>query len=414
MSRKTVPVACCLAVAGGLAVSSAQSPDDPLREKARRLHRDAIVLDGHADMTPFFQMDTKGPEITDPGLSGPGYDPSKDPSKLPPQEHWLSELPSSWSFTERYTAGFLDLPRMREGGLDAQFFSIFMEREQRPGMAIKRSLDYIDSVYELCRKYPKDIALAVSAAQVREIVRSGRIAALIGMEGGHMIEDDLRVLRMYQRLGVRHLTLTHCFNTNWADSSGCGAPVTPEHNGLSPFGREVVAELNRLGMLVDVTHVADKTFYDALAITKAPVIASHSAVDGVKEHRRNMSDDMLRALAKNGGVIQINAVIQYIDPDAPSDSMLPPPGNTPLSVFIDHIAHALKVAGPDHVGIGVDFGYVAPTPVGLRDVSQFENITYELLKRGYDEATIRKVWGENTLRVMAEAEQVAAHMAAAE
>ncbi len=364
-----------LFLAGGL--SDASKAADVPSEAARRLHTRALVVDTHDD-TPQRRVYQ-------------GFDlGARDPR------------------------GHVDIPRLREGGLDAVFFSIWVPSKVTGPEAVKRALRQIDAVREQVRRHPADLELATSAATLRDAVARGRIAALMGMEGGHMIEDDLRVLRMYHRLGVRHLTLTHCFNTNWADSSGCGAPATPEHNGLSPFGREVVAELNRLGMLVDVTHVGDKTFYDALAITRAPVIASHSSVDGVKEHRRNMSDDMLRALARNGGVIQINAVIQYIDPDAPSDSMLPPPGNTPLSVFIDHIAHALKVAGPDHVGLGVDFGYVAPTPVGLRNVSQFENITYELLRRGYDEATIRKVWGENTLRVMAEAERVAAHSAAAE
>jgi membrane dipeptidase len=153
-------------------------------------------------------------------------------------------------------------------------------------------------------------------------------------------------------------------------------------------------------MVVDISHVADKTFYDAIAATRAPVIASHSSVDGVKEHARNMSDDMLRALAKNGGVIQIDAVIRYIDPETRPA--------TPLAAFIDHIVHAVKVAGPDHVGIGIDYGYDAPKPVGLEDCSKFENITYELLKRGMPEDTIRKIWGENTLRVMAEVERVAA------
>ena len=167
----------------------------------------------------------------------------------------------------------------------------------------------------------------------------------------------------------------------------------------------MVKELNRLGIMVDVTHVADSTFYDALEVTQAPVIASHSSVDGIKEHARNMSDDMLRALARNGGVVQINAVIKYIDPVQRPE--------TPLSVFIDHVAHAIKVAGADHVGIGIDYGYTAPAPAGLKDVSQFENVTYELLKRGFDEATIRKVWGENTLRVMAETEKVAARLQAA-
>jgi membrane dipeptidase len=406
MSRKRTLAFTC---AAWYATFAAGAAEDPLREKARRLHRGIIVLDTHADMSALFEKDNAPPRITDPGMAGPGYDPSQDGETRSTSQDWTKAYPPGpWSFGERHQEGFLDLPRMRQGGLNAEFFSIFMQREPRPGMAVKRSLDYIDSVRSLCRRYSKDIALATTAAEVREIVRSGRIAALMGMEGGHMIEDDLRVLRLYHLLGVRYLTLTHCFNTNWADSSGCGAPVKPQHDGLSPFGREVVKELNRLGIMVDVTHVADKTFYDALAVTRAPVIASHSSVDGIKEHARNMSDDMLKALAKNGGVIQINAVIKYIDPAAPSDAPLPAPGNTPLSVFIDHILHALEVAGPDHVGIGIDFGYTAPTPVGLRDVSDFENITYELLKRGVDEGTIKKIWGENTLRVMAAVERVAA------
>jgi microsomal dipeptidase-like Zn-dependent dipeptidase len=220
-----------------------------------------------------------------------------------------------------------------------------------------------------------------------------------------MIEDDLRVLRMYQKLGVRYLTLTHCFNTNWADSSGCGTPVKAEHNGLSPFGKEVVKELNRLGIMVDITHTADKTFYDAIAVSQAPVIASHSSVDAIKEHARNLSDDMLRALAKNGGVVQINCVVKYIDPVAGRE--------TPISVFIDHVAHAIEVAGPDHVGIGLDLSYSAPEPAGLKNVKDMENITYELLKRGFDETTVRKVWGENTLRVMVEVERVASRLQAA-
>lgn len=407
MSRKVAVAvifgACCATLAGS-------APEDSLRERAHRLHRSIIVLDTHADMSALFEKDNQPPQIGDPGMAGSGYDPSRDPGKRTTAQDWTKEYPpGAWSFGERHKEGFLDLPRMREGGLNAEFFSIYMQREPMPGMAVKRSLDYIDSVRSLCRKYSKDVALATTAAEVREIVRSGRIAALMGMEGGHMIEDDLRVLRLYYLLGVRYLTLTHCFNTNWADSSGCGGTqVKAQHNGLSPFGREVVKELNRLGIMVDVTHVADKTFYDALAVTSAPVIASHSSVDAIKEHARNMSDDMLRALARNGGVIQIDAVIKYIDPKAPPDKPLPPPGDTPLSVFIDHILHAVKVAGADHVGIGIDFGYTAPTPVGLRDVSQFENVTYELLKRGVDEGTIRKIWGENTLRVMGAVERVAA------
>jgi membrane dipeptidase len=288
---------------------------------------------------------------------------------------------------------------MRDGALDAEFFAIYMEEEPRPGMAVKRALGQIEAVLTLCEKYPDAIALATTAADVRRIAASGRIAALMGVEGGYMIEDDVRVLRAFHRLGVRYMSLTHSFNTHWADSSGTGEAVPPLHRGLSPFGVEVVKEMNRLGMMVDVSHTADETFYDALEASEAPVIASHSSVDGVKEHARNISDDMLRALAKNGGVIHIDTVIKYIDPEERA--------KTPISVFVDHIAHAIEVAGADHVGLGLDYGYDAPAPEGLEHIGKLGAITYELLKRGYDEDTVRKILGENTLRVMAEVENVA-------
>lgn len=385
-----------------LAVPAGQ-PGDPIRERARRLHRELIVIDAHADLTPFLEKDTMPVLITDPGMAGPAYDAAADPAQQPVVDAWTRTFPPGpWRFSERHPDSYMDLPKLREGSVDAVFFAIYMDREPRPGMAVKRALGQIDAIRAATAKYAGDVALATTAEDVRRTAASGRIAALLGLEGGYMIEDDLRVLRMFHALGVRYMTLTHSFNTNWADSSGTGSPVPPRHGGLSPFGREVVAEMNRLGMMVDVTHVADRTFYDALAATRAPVILSHSSVDAVKDHPRNVSDDMLRALATNGGVIHIDAVIKYIDPiDRPS---------TPLSVFIDHVVHALKVAGPDHVGIGLDYGYDAPKPVDLEDCSKFENITYELLKRGVPEDTIRKVWGENTLRVMKEVEAVAVRL----
>ncbi len=380
--------------------SAAQSSEDELRARAERLHREAIVLDTHADLTPFIEKDTRLVEITDDGLAGAAYDPATDPLHAKIEGPWVASFPPGpWQFTERHRDGYMDLPRIREGGLDAEFFAIYMEEEPRPGMAVKRAFGQIEAVLALCDKYPGEIALATTAEDVRRIAASGRLAALMGVEGGYMIEDDLRVLRLFHRLGVRYMSLTHSFNTHWADSSGTGEPVPPRHGGLSPFGVEVVKEMNRLGMIVDVSHTADSTFYDALDATEAPVIASHSSVDGVKEHARNLSDDMLRALAKNGGVIHIDTVIKYIDPVERA--------RTPLSVFIDHIAHAIEVAGPDHVGLGLDYGYDAPAPEGLEHVGKLGAVTYELLKRGYDEATVRKVLGENTLRVMAEVEAVA-------
>jgi membrane dipeptidase len=421
MRRLFATVLAC-AAGLGLVLSPLDAGQDPLKEKAHRLHRDALVLDTHADLTPFLELDTRVPLIGDTGMAGPAYDPAADAARQPvlPTDAWYRTFPPGpWRFTERHRDGYMDLPRMREGGLDAQFFAVYMEEEPRPGMAVRRALDQIDAIHTLCEKYPREIALATRADEVVRTVKSGRIAVLIGLEGGYMIEDDLRALRTFSRLGVRYMTLTHMFNTNWADSSGVGPPIAARHNGLSPFGRVVVGEMNRLGMLVDVSHGGDKTFYDVLAVTKAPVIASHSGCRAVKNHPRNMSDDMLRALAKNGGVIQIDAVTKYINPAIPVDaapksytdqlSVREPP--TPLSIFIDHIAHAIQVAGPDHVGLGLDYGFGVPAPVGLEDVSKLEAITYELLARGFDENTVRKVLGDNTLRVMREAERVAAQLA---
>jgi membrane dipeptidase len=384
-------------------VLAAPRPDEALRRRAEELHRDAIVVDTHADLTPFLEKDTAPASIEDPGMAGPAYDPSKDPLHAPLLDPWTRSFPPGpWRFTDRHPDGYMDLPRMREGGVDAEFFAIYMEEEPRPGMAVKRAIDQIQAVLALTEKYPDVIALATTAAEVRKVAASGRIAALMGVEGGYMIEDDLRVLDVFHRLGVRYMTLAHAFNTHWADSSGVGDPVPARHGGLSPFGREVVREMNRLGMMVDVSHVADATFWDALEVSRAPVIASHSSVDGVKEHARNLSDDMLRALARNGGVVQVNCVIKYIDPIERD--------RTPLSVFIDHIAHAIEVAGADHVGLGLDYGYDAPAPEGLEDISKLGVVTYALLERGYDEETVRKILGENTLRVMTDVENVAERM----
>lgn len=383
------------------ATSPAQ-PADPLLARAHRLHRAAIVIDTHADMTPLIERDVRPAAIDDPGMAGPGYDAGEAPSRRRPDNPWLHGFPPGpWRFIDRHTTGYMDLPRMREGGLDAQFFAVYTEQDDRPGMAVKTALSQIGAIRTLASKYPTDLGLAVTASDIRSIVGSGRVAVLMGVEGGHMIDDDLNVLRAFAALGVRYLAPTHSFNTHWADSSGVGPPVTPTHGGLSPFGREVVHELNRLGVLVDVSHVADKTFYDVLETTTAPVIASHSGVDGIKDHARNMSDDMLRALARNGGVIQVDGVLKYIDPVTGR--------RTPLAVFIDHIDHAIKVAGIDHVGLGMDYSPTAGAPVGLEDCSKYEVITYELLKRGYSEQDVRKVLSENTLRIMAMAERIAAH-----
>ena len=235
-------------------------------DRAKQLHDRAIVIDSHDDTTQRLVYD------------------------------------KTFKIDARNPNGNIDIPRMREGGLDALFFSIWVPSEVTGPPAVKSAMDQIDAVREAVRLHPGDFLLATTAADVRRAAAERKIAALMGMEGGHMIDDDMRLLRNYAALGVRYLTLTHFKNNNWADSS----TDKPAHNGLTAFGKDVVRELNRLGVMVDISHVADKTFYDALAVTTAPVIASHSSCRAIANHPRNMTDDMLRALAKNGGVVMIN------------------------------------------------------------------------------------------------------------
>ena len=243
-------------------VLTQSAPSDEVSPRAKQLHNRAIVIDSHDDTT----------------------------------QRLLSD--KTFDISKRNKNGNIDVPRMREGGLDALFFSIWVPSELTGPPAVKKAMDLIDSVREAVRLHPNDLTLATTAADIRKAKADHRIAALMGMEGGHMIDDDLRLLRVYAALGVRYLTLTHFKNNNWADSS----TDKPAHNGLTPFGKDVVRELNRLGVMVDISHVADKTFYDALEVSKAPVIASHSSCRAIDKHPRNMTDDMLRALAKNGGV----------------------------------------------------------------------------------------------------------------
>jgi membrane dipeptidase len=295
-------------------------------------------------------------------------------------------------------------------------------------------------VKEQIRRHPESLEAASTSADIRRIVKSGKIAALMGIEGGHAIEDSLPALRMFYNLGIRYMTLTHTNTNDWADSEGdINNQSINHHNGLTDFGRQVVREMNRIGMMIDISHVADKTFYDVIATSQAPVIASHSSARAIAENPRNMTDDMLKALAKNGGVVMVNFYDGFLDPRKaklalqsrtiedelklkyPNDPKrvqgeieawrkANDPGKTPLSVLIDHIEHILKVAGIDHVGIGSDFDGVPLTglPEGMEDISKLPTITYELMKRGYSDADIKKVLGENLLRVMAAVERVAA------
>ena len=386
--------------------TSTRSPrNEALSQKALAIHRRAIVIDTHNDVTTPMTND-------DYDLSG-----------APPTPYRTS------------------IARMKQGGMTAEFFSLYIKPWYvTHGGAARRTLDMVDAVYRAVERHPNDLMFATTAADIRRAKTQNKIACLMGIEGGHAIENSLPTLREFYRLGVRYMTLTWNNTNDWADA----ARGEKKHNGLSEFGKDVVREMNRLGMLVDVSHVSDKTMSDALDVSKAPIFASHSSARALSNVPRNIPDDLLRRIAKNGGVIQVNFYSLFVDqktvapqaderdqrlkaqqaalnekykddPERLSEegdkleaaNPLPP---LPLSKLIDHIDHIVKVAGIDHVGLGADFDGANDFPEGARDVSMLPNITYELLKRGYSEQDIRKILGENFLRVFARAEQVAQKM----
>jgi len=373
-----------------------------LRARAAHLHREAIVADGHNDVTTF--------------ILDYGFDLGMDGAGAGKRDATLYWVPFFRALLPRPTAKDLrmdtDLRRLRAGGVDAQFFSIFVDSDYVPkqpaeaGRAKQRALDMIAALLEQVKRHPQELELATSTADVRRIAGDGRIAALMGLEGGHAIEDDLANLRQFYDLGIRYMTLTWNNANSWADSS-----YDHPHGGLTDFGQQVVREMNRIGMIVDVSHISDETFWNVITTTAAPVMASHSATRALADHPRNMSDDMLRAIGRNGGVVMINFQDMFIDPAkkpvrkalgyAISHFGWP---RTPLSLLIDHIDHAVAVAGIDHVGLGSDFAGTLFMPEGLTDVSGFPNITFELMKRGYSDDGIRKILGENALRVLSDAE----------
>jgi membrane dipeptidase len=302
-----------------------------------------------------------------------------------------------------------DIPRLRAGGVGAVFFSVYVAATYVNGNhSANRALQMIDTVYQdIIDRYPDTFKLALTAHDIEEAHRQKKIATLLGIEGGHAIEDSPRLLRVYYRLGVRYMTLTHWNTNNWADSSGdIGKSDVVHHNGLTQQGKDIVHEMNRLGMMVDISHVADKTFYDAVETSWAPVIASHSSCRAVTDVPRNMTDDMIRTLAAKGGVIQININCGFVSQksaDAPKDA----PVRATLADVVAHIDHARQIGGIDAVGIGTDFDGITCTPEGLDDVSKFPNLTRALLEKGYSPQDIKKIYGENTLRVMRQVEKVA-------
>jgi membrane dipeptidase len=398
-----------LAVTGLVRVFSATAWADDISERAHKLQFSSIVLDTHDDTTQRF-------------------------------------FTTAFDLGKRNPDGHVDIPRMREGGLNAIFFSIWIDGRIMGPPAVQKALDQIDAVRENVKKYSKDIVLERTAQDVRDAHAHGKIAALMGVEGGHMIGNDIRVVRIFADLGVRYMTLSHFYNDEWADSS----TDKPAHNGLTDFGKDVVREMNRQGIMVDISHVSDKTFYDALEVSKAPLIASHSSCRALCNHVRDMSDDMIKALAAKGGVIQINYEKSFIDEAyrvayeketggvvqhlgeltkscnndegcisrkmAEMQQKLTAEGKLPHVTYervVDHIDHAVKLVGADHVGLGSDFDG-ADMPEGLEDCSKLPKITEALLRKGYSESDVRKILGENTLRVMEQSEKVSKEMNAQE
>jgi membrane dipeptidase len=374
-----------------------KSDADPLQAKVDRVTREAILIDTHDDV---------------PSKTVDGYDIAKPNIK-----------------------GQTDLPRMK-GFLGAEFFAVFVDAEYVKGNhSANRTLQMIDTVRtDVIAAHPNDFVYATTAADIEHAHQEHKIAALMGIEGGHAIEDSLRLLRDYYALGIRYMTLTHFNTNNWADAQGdINDPKVQHHGGLTPFGKDVVHEMNRLGMMVDISHTADTTFYDTIATSTAPIIASHSSCRAVSSNTRNMTDDMIRALAKNGGTMQINfdcpylsqrfedetkamapelkprfAAIRKIEDPAKREAALdalhaeirakvPPPTVQDVVAQIDH---AVKVGGIDHVGIGTDYDGVGCVPTGLESYDKFPSLTRALLEKGYSVEDIEKIYGGNLLRVM--------------
>ena len=390
------------------ALAFAQAPGRKKRSvtdaEVQRVHRSAILIDTHNDVT---------------SATVAGLDLGK-----PNTDHMT------------------DLPRMKKGGMGAQIFAVYVAASYVEGNhAANRTLQMIDTVrHDIIEKYPQDFLFATTAADIRRAHQQHKIAALLGIEGGHAIEDSLRLLRRYYDEGVRYMTLTHSNSNHWADSSG---DTNKPNNGLSPFGKEVVAEMNRLGMIVDISHVADKTFWDALEVSKAPIFASHSSCRAISPAPRNMTDEMIAALGKKRGVVQINFSCDFLNPEvyqadaanqekrrALRDQLIQKYANDPqglqnamrearaqvgggtekratLADVVKHINHVVEIAGVDAVGLGSDFDGIGCAPEGLDSVDKWPNLTRALLEEGYTAAEIRKIYGENTLRLMSEVERVA-------
>ena len=388
----------------GIASAEDKAPEGSpvvMTPEGERIHRSAILIDGHNDMP------------------------------------WEIRKQGSRSF-ERLNIAMpqetlqTDIPRLRKGGMGAQFWSVWVPAATAyDGTALVATLEQIDLVNAMIDRYPETFELALTSDDIRRIHADGKIASLIGVEGGHCIENSLNVLRQLYRLGARYMTLTHADTIDWADSG----TDEPRHGGLTPFGEEVIAEMNRLGMMVDISHVSVDTMKDVLKITKSPIIFSHSSARAIADSPRNVPDDVLKLVTENDGVVMVNFFSGFVVPEA-SDRYLDrlkrerelkatekdavkiqaelrksdPRGSMPrgsIHDVIDHIDHIVKIAGIDHVGLGSDYDGISVLPTQLDDVSSYPLITQALLDRGYSEGDIKKVLGENLLRVMKKVEEAA-------
>jgi membrane dipeptidase len=342
------------------------SAQNDLLARARALHKQVPLIDGHNDY-PWALRENNA-------------------------ERDLSKLDIRVAQPKLMT----DIPRLRAGGVGGQFWSVYIPVTMQGPQAIRATLEQIDIVHRMVRRYPDTFELALTAADVDRIFKAGRIASLIGMEGGHSIDNSLAALRMFYAAGARYMTLTHSSNTAWADSG----TDKPKSGGLTKFGEEVVREMNRLGMLVDLSHTSPETMEDAIRVSQAPVIFSHSDARALNDHGRNVPDTVLTLLQKNGGIVMVTFVPGFLVKD----------GKATLADVANHMDHIRKVAGPDHVGIGSDFDGITSVPAGLEDVSKYPALTAELLRRGWSDDDVKKALGLNVLRVMRRAEEVAARL----
>ena len=345
---------------------------DPHLARARRILASTPLIDGHNDVPWEIRRNAAAP------LNVDAYD--------------LNSWPK----------GMTDIPRLRQGQVGAQFWSVYLPGDMKDTSFARVQMEQIDIARRLIARYPETFELALSAGDIRRAFARGKIGSLIGLEGGHAIENSLSLLRMYYELGGRYMTLTHNVTLDWADAANDSA----RHGGLTGFGREVVREMNRLGMLVDLSHVSPATMSDVLDAAEAPVIFSHSSARGLTDHPRNVPDSILRRLPANGGVVMVTFVPDFVQPPGSAK------GLATLAHVADHIEYVRRVAGRDHVGIGGDFDGISVAPVGLEDVSKYPALFAELARRGWSDGDLRKLAGENVLRVLETAEQVSARIRA--